>query len=230
MTDVSTITIRRLHELAFGEQVAEWYDEACAIWRAAYGQPDDPPALLLPRGGFSGYGKHYADAGPAPLDGRLTGYLIRLFANDQTQSRMTDEQFRRDLIGHELGHVFERHVLRIESHDRSTHDSTSWRHACSVATPHMVPELVDVAAAHGVTVADVFGLRASRVQRCNGVVTRVPIGGALPVPMMASWPHAFRDDHGRAAFAEACTTVAVQLQRNDRARRIAGITEGVAAP
>jgi hypothetical protein len=221
-----TLSIRDLHLAAFGERVAAWYDEAADIWRAAYEQASDPPVLLLSRGGYSGWGKSLADAGPTPIDGRLTRYLIRLFANHQTQIGIArDQHFRRDLIAHELGHVYEREVLLVlrgKQRKRSTHDSESWRQACTLATPYMLPELVDVAAKHGVTVADVFALRATKVKRCNGVVTRVPIRGALPVTTMARWPHEFRTAAGSAAFAQACETVATQQRSNVSPSRPAG--------
>ena len=64
-----TIDIRELHLLAFGECVAGVTTSLQG--GGAYGQAGDPPVLLLSRGGFSGYGKSLADAGPTPVDGRI---------------------------------------------------------------------------------------------------------------------------------------------------------------
>ncbi len=207
------ITVRQLHVLAFGEIVAGWYDEACEIWQHGYGRDGAPPVLLLNDGGYSGYGRTLATAGIAPIAGQITSYLIRLYSNDHTQGRIhRDTEFRRDLIAHELGHVYEFEVFGDFRLGGSTHDRPSWRMSIAKATPFMLPDLASLAADAGVPLEDVYGQQERRVRR--DPITRKHVryrnADAIPVQMLARWPHAFRTTEGRGIFHHVVDALARQ--------------------
>jgi hypothetical protein len=203
-------TIRELHQMTFGDRVAGYYDEAIELWNRAFGEMGDPPVLLVDDGGFAGYGRALADAGPHRVAGSHTQYVIRLFSNGHTQGRIGDAEFRRDLIAHELAHVYERHVLgRIgKARDGSTHDSKSWRTAISKATRYVLPEVAAEADAAGVTLDAVFSTKASRVvwDREAKQSIRVRVAGLGP-DVLQHWPDIFRTPEGRAAWRAAYNAV-----------------------
>jgi hypothetical protein len=199
-------TVRDLHMMAFGARVAGYYDEAVELWTRAYGQQGEPPVLLVDDGGFAGYGRALADAGPHRVEGSHTQYVIRLFSNDATQQGIRDDVFRRDLIAHELGHVYELAVLGGVRRSGSTHDSASWRTAIATATRYVVPEAAAVADAAGVEIDRVFAMKASRVSwdREAKKSVRMPVKGALGPSVLRHWPSFLREPEGRAAWAAAC--------------------------
>jgi hypothetical protein len=209
------ITIRELHVLAFGERVGCWYDEACTIWNEAYAQPGEPPVLLLAGGGYAHYGRALADAGPREIDGRLTRYQIRLFSNEQTKVVTTDDQDRRDLIAHELGHVYQCVVFgKIEKGKPSTHASPSWRAAIVQATPYLLPQINAIVNEANVSLAAVFAGQEHRIRRNPQTkqVERYRDPHAIPVDMLSRWPHSFRGDEGMTAFVRVVEDLA---RRND---------------
>jgi hypothetical protein len=197
-------TIRELHQMTFGDRVAGYYDEAIELWNRAFGELGDPPVLLVDDGGFAGYGRALADAGPHRVEGSHTQYVIRLFSNDHTQGRIGDAEFRRDLIAHELAHVYEFLVLGGIRRGGSTHDSKSWRTAIAKATRYVLPEVAAEADAAGVTLDAVFSMKASRVvwDRQAKQSIRVRVAGLGP-GVLQFWPHIFRTPEGRAACRAA---------------------------